>query len=218
MKKRLFYAVLVGIFVSLPLVWGQSQPAKQEAALSAEDAKQLKDQLEALAALLKSKVPQESQGKSDTQSSQTQSQSGNRSVADVLDKALDLTSSSIAFIASKVEKAAPQVWRIMIFQQYAKAIGDVILPWGLFILVVVYYKVVGKKWIKPDKFSDDKQKNVRDEYVGWFICSRVIPICFGCIFGIWGMNNLSGSIKYLINPEYYAIKDLFGIVMGNVGM
>jgi len=151
-------------------------------------------------------VPQEQQ-------SQTASAPSGKTVADVLNKALDLVSGSVATIAAGMEKAAPHVWRIMIVQQYANAASGILLPWGLLALVVVYYKIIGKRWPKPTE--PDHPRYEFGPNSAWWIFSRILPVFFGIIFGIWGVDNLSDSLKMLINPEYYAIKDLIVIILQN---
>jgi hypothetical protein len=208
-KPFAIFAVICLVAVFYHPVFAQNASNEAASALSVDDAEKLRQQMKALASLLSAKVPQDSVHNAGVKSSKT--------VGDALDKALDLVSGSVATIAAGVEKVAPHVWRIMIVQQYANAVGDLLLPLGLFILVVVYYRVIGKKWIKPTK--PDGTDNYGYQNFGpnfaWWTFSRVLPIFFGLIFGIWGMANISGSVKMLINPEYYAIKDLIAIILQN---
>lgn len=202
------FAVLMGFCLASAEVkstMAQTEPAETKQALSTNESTELRLQIKALTELLQSKVPKEK----GEQRSATES---NKTVADVLDKALDLVSGSIATIAAGVEKAAPHVWRIMIRQQYANAVGDLILPWGLFIVVLIYYKVLKNKWPKPEKTGSSDDITPRD---AWIIFVAVVPLGFGIIFGFWGIQNLTDSAKILINPEYYAIKDLIAIILQN---
>lgn len=112
--KGLILAVLISSLALSSLAWAQTQPAKQ-GALGTNEAENLRLQMKALAELLKANVPQES---SQSKEAQTTTPTSGKTVGDVLDKALDLVSGSVATIAAGVEKAAPHVWRIMIFQQY----------------------------------------------------------------------------------------------------
>ena len=139
-----------------------------------------------------------------------------KTVADVLDKLLDMTSGFVVTTAARLEQVAPHVWRIMIMQQYAKAIGDMTVPWGLLILALIYMKIVNRAW-KP-KAPDGPLWNDRDggptESGMKVFLGKFAPIFLGFIFAIWGLNNLSESIKLLINPEYYAIHDMLTMALG----
>ena len=203
------WVVLVGfclISAAIEPVLAQSNPSEPQQAMNLDDAEKLRLQIKALTEFLQSNVPQEQQGR------QTASAPSSKTVADVLDKALDMVSGSVATIAAGVEKAAPRVWRIMIVQQYANAVSGILLPWGLLALVVVYYKIIGKKWPKP---TEPDGFDTPGPNFAWWTFSRVLPVLFGITFGIWGIDNLSDSLKMLINPEYYAIKDLIAIILQN---
>lgn len=205
--KRILVVLSVFWLVSAAVgpTLAQTNPGETHPALNVGDAENLRLQIKALTELLQAKVSPEPE--------QPVQAANNKTVADVLDKALDLVSGSVATIAAGVEKAAPHVWRIMIRQQYANAVGNILSPWLLVVLVVVYYKIVGKRWPKPTKPDDP-----RDEFgpnTTWWTFSRVIPTIFGIIFGIWGVARISSSFKMLINPEYYAIKDLIAIILQN---
>lgn len=41
----------------------------------------------------------------------------------------------------------------------------------------------------------------------------IVPFFFCSIFAIWGCIVLKGSMLLLINPEYYAIRDLLLMIM-----
>lgn len=206
MKRILtFLAVFWLVSAMVEPTLAQTGPGETQQALNMSDAENLRLQIKALTELLQAKVP--SEPGQPAQAAQT-----GKTVADVLDKALDLVSGSVATIAAGVEKAAPHVWRIMIFQQYANAIGDILLPWGLLALVVVYYKIIGKRWPKPTRPDGPDAPGPN---FAWWTFARVIPVFFGIIFGIWGVDNLSDSLKMIINPEYYAIKDLIAIILQN---
>src|SRR4051812_15778591 len=61
--------------------------------------------------------------------STTQTETGDhKHFADVTDKALNMFSHGVAQIAATTEQAAPVVWRIMVKQQIANAIANLIGP------------------------------------------------------------------------------------------
>jgi len=131
-------------------------------------------------------------------------------VADVADKALNLTVDAVTQIAVGLEKAAPEVWRIMIKQQYANAIGDLLGPtlWLIFFFVCLY--VMNKKIpLSMMKDLDPYDANIIPFGMVWVL----IPIAGLCTM-IAFTCNLTSSVKILINPEYYAIKDLLQMITG----
>lgn len=123
-----------------------------------------------------------------------------KDMAEVADKALDLVNGLVASVSETLQRVAPEVWRIMIRQQYAKAIADLIVPWSLLMLAIVYYVILKKKWVGETRYTDSETARL--------IFAKIVPMAGGVIFGIWGVVALSNSIKYLINPEYYAVRDM----------
>ena len=112
----------------------------------------------------------------------------------------------VASVSKTLESVAPNVWRIMIRQQYANAIADLVLPWLLFVIALVIWGITQKKWVLKDCSSDD-------EKVARMIFAWIVHVACGAIFAIWGAIALSDSIKYLINPEYYAVRDLLTMLL-----
>lgn len=150
----------------------------------------------------------------------------NKTVADVMDKAIDKISDVVGVIAQTMSKVAPEIWEIMLRQQYAIAIMNLIVPLGLILVLSLYMIFVGYFW-KPWKSEkkdtdteDEKYKNKKkeeEEETARAIFVRIIPTIALCLTGLWFFNRLSDSISLLINPKYYAIKDLLRMIM-NSGM
>ena len=133
-----------------------------------------------------------------------------KTMADVADKALDMATGFVTQISASMQKVAPEVWRIMIMQQYAKAIGDLVLPLGLVLMVIIYAFVARKKW----KLAEDQNNDWKDSEHNWhFAVTACLPLVLGAIFAICTVVALSDSIKYLVNPEYYAVKDLLTMLL-----
>lgn len=168
--------------------------------LSAEDAAKLRQQLNQLGVVFGVDKPAApvKEGEAPKQ----------KNMAEVADRALSMVSGMIASVSQTVEKAAPQVWRIMIMQQYAKALGDIMTPFLLCLLVVGYYQFAKKKIGQADW-----SKSWYDSDWAKFWFSLAFPVIFGLWFGIWLSVSLSDSVKYLINPEYYAVRDILIMVM-----
>lgn len=128
-----------------------------------------------------------------------------KTIADVADKALDKVGDLVSSIASNMQKIAPEVWRIMIRQQYAKAIAGPVTPLGLLLLVFFYRHILSKR------FKIDSVDNEPNQPSFWF--ARVIPVFFLIVFGGWLFGEIGSSVKILINPEYYAVRDLVQLLL-----
>lgn len=143
-----------------------------------------------------------------------------KSMADVADKALDISTKYIGQAASIIEKAAPRVWAVMVRQQYAKAIGEILGPFLWMLMIPLLAATVRHFW-KPRPIPENH--NCRTEACGGHASSDerachiaftlAVPAAGTAIAGAVFIYNLAQSSMYLINPEYYAIKDLVQILL-----
>lgn len=137
-----------------------------------------------------------------------------KTAADVADKALDMIGGMVGQLSDTLSRIGPQVWRIMIRQQYAKAIADTLVPLLLLFMCGLYASVIRALWKKPEAmFSDRSGSTWTDVYTAWVWLANIIPVAFGIIFFIWSAIETSASAKYLINPEYYAVKDILTMIL-----
>lgn len=172
-----------------------------EAFQKSEAAKKLKQEVSLLKELFGIETKKEEKSSSNTNSS------GRKTIADVADNALQLTKGLVVSISETLQKVAPNVWRIMIKQQYVKAVSGVLVPWGIFFVFFVYIKVIQKRWIVEDKKSEEYQ---------WRIAfATIIPIIVCVGSGIVGVCHIANAFKYLINPEFYALRDLLVVLLGS---
>lgn len=142
----------------------------------------------------------------------TSSTPQNKTVADVLDKGIDLFAGYVTSVSDMIQKIAPDVWRIMIRQQYAKAFAGLLVPFGMLFIGLLYHKL-SKKWFKLG--PEDKLLNFEDDdSSGRSVFVTIIPTIWCIIFGIWFANRLADAVQILINPEYYALKDLLSMILG----
>jgi hypothetical protein len=205
------------LFAALSLTVAGTPVQQQSDAFTADDRRQALEALKSVARAFDEKQPAQ-QAQSDKKP--------DKSMADVADKALDFSVKYIGQAASIIEKAAPHVWAVMIRQQYAKAIGEVIGPalWIVMIIILAavirfYWRVYPVNVYKLDK-EDKPIPNVLlhhassdDEEVSHLIFTLVLPGIICAIAGGFFIYNLANSVMYLINPEYYAIKDLVAILL-----
>jgi hypothetical protein len=124
-----------------------------------------------------------------------------KTAADVAGQALNMLSAGVSKISDLVQKTAPEVWRIMIRQQYAEVAVDVGLS-ALFLSVAIGVFYATKRYLKieePKQYGDD---NDWKHVCKWWVFAGILvtSIIFVC--------NVGFGIGKLINPEYYAIKSM----------
>jgi len=209
--KKLFSAlmvcVLVGFFDFSP-VMAVEAPSQQKA-VSAEDAKKVREEVKKLGTLFGVEAKEQQASAQKTKQEQEP-----KTIAGVADKALDMLSQAVATISVTMEKVAPEVWKIMVRQQYAKAVMNCVVPIGLLLVLFIYMRLVGKYW-KPEK---EQKPNDVSEWELRMCLVRVIPVIMSCAAGLWFFNRLADSIVLLINPQFYAIRDLLQMIMNSGGM
>lgn len=140
---------------------------------------------------------------------------GSKTFADVLDKGLDLFTVYATSLSDMLKKIAPEVFKIMVRQQYAKAIGSIFL-WTFLPCLVFSFPFAFRRMMYG-KGSDVKILSSPD-YEGYYnpdefrvVMSWAI-ITLGFILSMVGLLNISQSVIILINPEYYAIKDMIEMI------
>lgn len=155
-----------------------------------------------------------------------------KSMADVADKALDISTKYIAQIVGVIEQVAPHVWRVMVKQQYAKAIGGTIEPliWLLMMPLVSFtIRYFWKIRKDPDvTIIEGDKKTVRahdctrdrcatctseNEHAWRVVATLVFPGAIAVIAAGVLASRLAACSMYIISPEYYAIRDLVQILL-----
>jgi uncharacterized protein YjeT (DUF2065 family) len=196
--KNLLLIVL--LFVSINVVGQEPSPTPINKQPTAAELKQAKETLKSLM---------------DETTGTRPVQQENKSVADVLDKGVDLFSGYVTTLEGVVSKYAPEVWRIMITQQYAKAISYPLF-WGLMLIGLCIFYRTGRKYFGLEKgqavFRAEEGTYLDDEDAPRVILVGVIPLILGVIFTARFFFVLSESIMIAINPEYYALKDIIGLL------
>lgn len=172
------------------------------AGMSQEDTKKLSESLSRLADAMNG-AQQKRQA--------TGTQAG-MSMAEVADKALEMAGTAIAQTVEQLENVAPTVWRVMVRQQYAKAIGDLIPAWGLCLLFLIATTTLRSKQKKDWETEGWNQSNDEEGVHGAILVIGGLLMVLSGTFGIYA---LADSVKYFVNPEFYALKDLILILTGN---
>ena len=129
-----------------------------------------------------------------------------KTLGDAADKALDMVQAVTAKVADTLSKIAPKVWEIMVRQQYAKAIAGPIVPLAVLIGAIFFAWIGHKIWREPTKSGDG-------EYGLRVFLVKVAPMLIVVVCIVWLGVELSYSVLYIVNPEYYAIQDLLQSIM-----
>lgn len=118
----------------------------------------------------------------------------------------------VTALKESIVDIAPDLWRIMIRQQYANVVRDFIWVIILAITVICVGKYVSQKF----KEHDSNRKNYRCEWdVGeailtvFGVAAIIVSLIVMCV-------SLTEGISILINPEYYAIKEMINLVIPQV--
>ena len=101
-------------------------------------------------------------------------------------------------VITNAEKVAPNVWRMMVWQQYVEAVERTMVPFTLFFLSVVL--AVATRGVRRDGADMDVP-------VGW-----MLPGVFLIGFGIWSLRRASGVAEQVLNPDLYALRDLVALM------
>ena len=131
-----------------------------------------------------------------------------KSMAEVADRVVDLGARAIAQAAGTVKKVAPEVWRIMIRQQYAKAAGQLIVPFGMFLISWFCWL---KMKVLRDYVSAGKGTSEQRDWAATGGYGAPLLLLF--IFGFWFLQSLANTIQYVVNPEFYAFRDLLVLLL-----
>lgn len=104
----------------------------------------------------------------------------------------------------------------MVKQQIAKAVSYP-LYWGLLLFIPLIINKAVRKTLGVPKgkgiFPFLEESNADDGIMGYgIICGAVIPCLLLLIFGLGFVYWLSEGIMIAMNPEYYALKDIIGML------
>ena len=197
MKNAVF--ALMCLMVLTAVSYGQESASPS---MSKEDVKQIREAAEGLRTVFGIEDPKADGKKDDQKDGQK------KTIVDVADKAVDMAGRMVSQAAESIEKVAPEVWRIMIRQQYVKAVSGPILPCLLLVVVFAYYNTL-RKWCPDPK----QQISSGDNETGFWCFQYPVPLVAGVACGVWACIAFSMSVKYLINPEFYAIRDMLMMIL-----
>lgn len=197
MKKFISLMILA---VALVTVQAQTQTPTNKATFTEEDKAAAKKELTKVGEMFGVKPtekPVVTDGKLATEAT----------MAKVADKALDMVGDAVGSIAGMVQKVAPEVWEIMVRQQYASALGMLIGPFLFLILVGLYTLITKKYWAK---YPENEKSDARDARM---ILTSIIPGILALVFMSILAYRIGDAVPMLINPKYYAVKDLLQMLL-----
>ncbi len=222
MKRRLIFTLAVAAF-GLP-AFAQSAPQANSAQPSTtgiidrlKDPDQRKQLEQALDILQKAANDQAQDAKS----------GDHKTVGDALDKGLDMAKETVVYLAGKIEQVAPQLWRVLVIQQYVKGATLLIQPIGFLFLVWIYRRLL-LKWWRPSPSDDNPEERLIDPggadeipwptHKGWRgTLTIAVPLVAIIVGGIWFYTAFTNAAGYFINPNYYALKDIIQLVRNPAG-
>jgi hypothetical protein len=214
-KSLLITLFTLACLVIFPPAQSYSQTAEKEKAatppLGKQDVKDLREAAEGIREVfgIEKPVSTEKPNPGTADSKTAKPEEKRKTVADVADKAVDMVDRLVTQAAGSIQKVAPDVWRIMIRQQYAKAISGISTPLLLIIVTIICFRVMKKWW-----HIDYKSKDYEDIDKTWhFIITQLVPFAACLILGIWLSVAITASVAYLINPEYYAVRDMLMMIL-----
>lgn len=220
--KNLVLAVLCAMFFGISQASAAEQKTtaetKPEQALKPEDARQLREAASAIIELLGEKKNGviKQRGKENNQKDEETPAKPQINMAEVADKALSLLSGYVGEAAQAMQKVAPEVWRVMIRQQYANAIAKPFFPGVLLFALGILVYWIKRWWVIEtinEKATHEEKKEHESESVARLWITRIIPFALFLILFIWTGSRLSDSVQVLINPEYYAFRDLVRMLL-----
>ena len=190
-----FAIVIITLLVSVPAYAQQQQP--DTVGLTADQIQLIRSNLKGIYDVMG--VPKTADGKPAQAQEQDQ-----KTMVDVADKALNLMSGLVIKVAGTLEQVAPKFWAIMVRQQYAKALADTVVPCSLTVFFFTALAFMRKRLGWPD--IDAEYWRDQDWVRFWF--ALIVPaVAFFVSF--WAsVASIADAAKYVINPEYYAVRDI----------
>jgi hypothetical protein len=218
-KTAVMFFTLSMLTISVVIAQNNNPPAnttttQATATFSEQERAEAKKQLQGVGELFGVKKPTSPEQTKTESKSTAKTEDKPVNMAEVASKALDMVGNAVGTIAGIVQKVAPEVWEIMVRQQYAAALAMLVGPF-LFLLIVAVYVVVVKKYWK--RYPDDTGyfDHSSDPTLKFFraLLTTFIPGIMAIIFSGVLAYRIGDALPMLINPKYYAVKDLLEMLL-----
>jgi len=212
MRKISLIVVLLGFLASVAFAQTPPTAPSQSQTFSEQDKAAAKRELEKVGELFG--VQKQAEPSTTAQTAAT-TDDQTKTIADVADKALDMVGNAVGTIAGAVEKVAPEVWEIMVRQQFAVALSMLVGPFS-FLMLIIFYVVIAKKyWKKPANYEEVSYfegDHPNEKFTRAFL-TTLVPGVLGIIFAGVLAYRVGDALPMLINPKYYAVRDLFTMLL-----
>lgn len=140
-----------------------------------------------------------------------------KNMADVADKAVDKLAAGVEQVAAAFKKVAPPAWDVMVRQQFVAGIVDL----AAFAIGVVAVFVLARraKTLAEQIVSRKIRGDVREVKRGYvdhdadptmafpWLAAAVLLTVLSAIKFVWWVPE---SVQQIVNPEYFAAKELLG--------
>lgn len=136
-------------------------------------------------------------------------------VPQVLDKALDMVGNAVGSIAGLVQKVAPEVWEIMVRQQYAAALSMLLGPFSFLFITATYAVITKWYWKKGEGYDEAGYFTSEAPTEKGFraLLTTLLPGIMAIIFSGVLADRIGDAVPMLINPKYYAVRDLLQMLL-----
>ncbi|MFF2413499.1 hypothetical protein [Bacillus safensis] len=119
---------------------------------------------------------------------------------------MDKAMAYIDKLAAKLGVAAEHVYGVLVKQAMANGITDVIIGLVVTTILIAVFSAGKKAFVKSNISSGM-------DILDWSMFTAVVGIAVVVGFG-FGLSFLTDGIKAVINPEYYAIKEILDTIGG----
>ena len=103
-------------------------------------------------------------------------------------------------LADKLSTTVPHLWEVLVKQAYISAIADIVFYFAIIINAVLCWKA--HKWaVRKEKYKGYNNAEWYGLMGAYGFFSTALLIVLVCSFG--------NTITNLINPEYFALKQIF---------
>lgn len=106
-------------------------------------------------------------------------------------------------IADQLGTTVEHLWGVLLRQATISSVVNTILFIGLFVALVWTFKVIRRN-VKEGSLEEEGMVIC---YVGWYFSAMTVCIVFLCLASV--------IIAGFINPEYWALKRLMGMIGGS---
>lgn len=127
------------------------------------------------------------------------------------EKVIENVTEYIDVMAAKLGVAAEHVYEVLVRQQFIDGITYLVM-FSLFLLLTIFLGFATVRFFKLGEETDDRDKQELFAFIT--VCFGIATLILLFIAGFCLLFNVPGAVKQLINPEYYAIKEILDTIGG----